>query len=408
MKLRVLFVGFDDNAIPNKLEDEELTWCHPQFFFDNNGRQILYQVPTLDDFQILIFSQRSVETVFSILGTQKFIEVEHFLKAPFNGLMIVPIVSSDEYGWTTVAPSLRHVPGKGIQFNDNHFLAPLFKKYADKITWQGHLDESSYSEEFCKGVIAYNTAHSPIGFEIKKDNGTILFIPCVSFTENFKEKEFLRELLNKVKDKFKIIREAVSPPPWILHPEYSFEKEKSIETDIKRLIQEKDVFDTARSILWLGGIDLSDKIAFVLRQLGINCTVTEKDGRHDIEINEPGFHAIVEVKGLEGYANVDALRQLRDWHDEKIKEDENVKGIMIINEFKLLEPKLRKEKCKETIKDRDYPYTRDAVRVAERNQFCLLTTYQIFKQFVNITNGTYDKTKFLETIKNSSGFAKFE
>jgi len=404
MKLRILFMGYDE--VPESLEDEQVTKVQLKSL--ERDLSLMYGfrfLPAIYDFHIVILSPMAVSWSYEWLKS-KYNEFYYFLKAPFKGVMVVPIVGGNEYyEWCPCPPSLVDACGEGVVFNEKHFLASLLKKYRARIQWQAHAKYTiTSSQKELRGVIAFNIAGNPIAFEKNFGNGTIIYLPNMVFINDKEELLFLRELVNKIKGKCKV--NELTPPHWISHQEYSLKREKQIELEIKKLKDEKSDLEKVKSILWMSGTQLTENVAFVLEQLGISCNTVEREGRHDIEIDEEALKAIVEVTGLDKYADVSHLRQLLDWYDEKLKEDENIKGIFILNEFKKIEPRKRRRRCKEALQDRDYPFTRDAERIAKRKKFALLTTFQLFQLFRRKLEGEFDKNQFLKKIKEASGFVQ--
>ena len=127
-----------------------------------------------------------------------------------------------------------------------------------------------------------------------------------------------------------------------------------------------------KQILYESGENLVNSIAMVLTKIGFKVEVKEREGYQDIEIEHKGFFGILEVKGKEGYANVDDLRQLLDFYINCQKEDESkkIKPIFIINHFR-----------KKDIGERGEPFTAGALTLGTKNDFCLITTSDLFLIF---------------------------
>jgi len=113
-------------------------------------------------------------------------------------------------------------------------------------------------------------------------------------------------------------------------------------------------------------------------------------------------HAIIEVKGKEGYANNEDIRELLQWWTEKLEEDENVKGIFILNHFRKINPEDRKKLCKEKLKEED-PFTKAAQKIAENNHFCLMTTYQLFQIYRKYLEKKIKKEDIIKLLKQTEG-----
>jgi len=54
-------------------------------------------------------------------------------------------------------------------------------------------------------------------------------------------------------------------------------------------------------------------------------------------------------------------------------------------------------------KDTNSPFTKDALRIAINNNFCLLTTYQLFQIFKLNAHGNFNKSTFLNKLKDTKG-----
>lgn len=336
-------------------------------------------------------------------------QIKLLLNANYGGIIVIPIKKGEKYFWCPASKILIHDEGEAFKLNEKHYLYSFMEKYIEKgiFKWQAYTDPQEYwSEEERRCIIATNLVGLPVSFEILYGNGRgrMIFLPYFSVPEKL-EGEFLRDLINKIRPLLK--KKEIKAPSWVNNPKYMFKDEIKIEEKINKLKKERRKFERIRSILWLDGYELTEAVAFVLSELGIKCELKEYLRKEDIEIDEDELHGIVEVKGLKKYATAKDIRELLDWYTEKLNEDENVKGIFILNDFKEIEPDKRSEKAKELLKDRDYPFTKDAERVAVNNNFCLLTTYQLYLIFKDVINGRLNKDELIRKIKETAGIFRY-
>ncbi len=362
-------------------------------------------LPTMYDYHIVVVSKEAVRFVEDILRWKKE-DFASLMWAPFQGTLVVPIIGGVEHydKWVPIMEGLKQRDGDSLKLREKHWAYPVMRKYQKYFTWKAHADYSiaSYNEEQAKRFIATNLADNPISFELSMGNGRIIFLPFYNLANEEEEMVFLRELLDCIENRYKLPKEDLIPS-WASKPDYRLPSEEEIERKAKLVQQEKTSLARIKSILWLDGVDLVNAVAHTFRKLDIQCRVKEIEGRHDIEILESDLHGIVEVKGLSGYANYQDIRQLLDWSVEARNEDETIKGIFILNDFRDIEPELRQAKLKEKLRDSDFPLTKDAERIAITNNFCLLTTNQLFQVFKRSTLGRFNKLDFMGKLRDTKG-----
>ena len=394
-KIRVLFVGFHEYFLPKVESNEEI--------FSIEAFYAKLSLPTIYDYQVIFISADAIKKFTKELNERKK-EFDEFFNAPFKGVVIVPLVGGirDNYLWTGVHIKVIDKAGDAIELNKNNFLFNLLNKNKEALKWSGQLYDESVDRNALKDsdIIARNIIGKTVSFQIKRGNGLIIFLPDDHFYYANSRTSYLRDLLTVIKSKTEL-SSNFNIPIWSSSPKYVLGLEYNLQEKIKEIRERISKLEKAKSILWLSGNDLTSAICFVLKEMGINCKNTEKDGKHDIEINERKLKAVIEVKGLKGCANADNLRQLEDWKRECIKSGkDNIKGIFILNEFREVEPELRKAECKKAI-GTDYPFTKDAIRIAERENFVLMTTYQLFRLYKENIDGKFNKNEFLEKILSS-------
>jgi len=377
---------------------EDRAYNRRSFFFESS-------LPTMYDYHIVVVSKEAVLYVEDLLRElrEDFVSL---MRAPFQGTLVTPIIGGVEHyeKWVPVTERLKQKDGDSLKLREKHWAFSFMKKYQKHFTWKAHADYSiaSFDEEQSKRCIASNLADNPIAFESPLGNGRTIFLPFYNFATEEQETLFLRDLLDCIEAKYKTPKEDLAPS-WASKPNYRFSSEEEIERRARMVEQEKTSLVQVRSILWLDGVELVNSVAHTFLKLNIQCEVKEIEGRHDIEIMEPDLHGIVEVKGLSGYANYQDIRQLLDWSVEAGKKDETVKGIFVLNDFKDVEPELRLIKLKEKVKDSTSSFTKEAERIAITNNFCLLTTYQLFLTFKQSTLGTFNKTSFVRKLRDTRG-----
>jgi hypothetical protein len=126
--------------------------------------------------------------------------------------------------------------------------------------------------------------------------------------------------------------------------------------------------------------------------MGFDTNLKENEGRQDIEIKFNSFFAIIEAKGLEGYANNNALRQLLDYYVTASENNPDVKGVFIVNHFRDKNPS-----------ERGQPFTEAALNLAKNNDFCLLTTIDLFKLYNLFLKHEMQTAQIIDIIKNTKG-----
>lgn len=389
--LRILFLGF--GKLPEKRDDEHFDSVPIEFSLYTYD--FAKPLPALYDYHIVVLSDL-VKQIPSYKLEKLKGQFEKLLLAPFHGVVITTLHDSLEYySWCPIKPRIVSARGSSIEVQKSHWVAPLLEKFKSLLYWVAHGDFtfSELRKEDKRLIAATNISDNPICFEGKFGKGTILYLPCINAEEETRLK-FYRELLDKIKENL-LKKEYEIPPTWLSQSQYTFDRERILEQEIEKYRDELSLFEKARNILWKSGSELTYDIATILEQLDLSIKVVEKEGRHDIEIVEKELHAIAEIKGLKKSASVDDLRQLEDWVAEKIKEDENIKGVFIVNHYKDL-----------SLEQRGDPFTIDAERIAKRNQYCLMTTQQLFDAFKLKLAGKFDKNLFITKIKECNGVFK--
>ncbi len=404
-KLRILFIGF--NELPDKREDEIFNSSEIKTMAKHFDIRYDINIPTIYDYHLVLISDRVFDNYdIRNIFIKKIDELKIFLSGNSHGIIVCPLSPESNIllsQFNTTAYIIKK-SGNSIKFNENHWLSSTFEKYTDKLHWDAHLSINAVKPEDEKSpdnFIATNLLGFPISIEMGM-NSNLIFIP---YYDGAIEKQFLRDIIDKIKQRLLSDKAKKLAPAWVNKYSSSEEQKllaKRIETD-----KEMEKYEKIKGVLWQSGNYLTESITFLLNELGINSNNVEINGKEDIIISEDNLSAIIENKGIDGYANNDQLRQLLEWYMEKIKTDTGVKGIFILNEFRSVEPEKRSELCKNKL-GKDYPFTEDAIRIAENNNFCLLTTFTLFKLFLEKTHNNFDKNKFIEKLAGSKGYIRFE
>jgi predicted DNA-binding transcriptional regulator AlpA len=131
--------------------------------------------------------------------------------------------------------------------------------------------------------------------------------------------------------------------PWM--SKHSFPKKLSLEKERDRIESQLKDFDQFEHLLTSTGRELVNAVAHSLRWLGFEVKVREDEGKQDIEARRDDYLAILEVKGLEGMAKIDDLRQAVDYHGRKLKESPGTtfETVLLVNHFRLEEPQNRND-----------------------------------------------------------------
>ena len=125
-------------------------------------------------------------------------------------------------------------------------------------------------------------------------------------------------------------------------------------------------------------------VRYALRLLGFTVPEPEEyDGEWDIQVVDPatGKSALAEVEGAEGRIDVHKYRQLLDYIEAEAQEGRDHKGVLIGNGFRLLPP---------DAPERQDQFSDHARRGAQRNQFCLLPTTELFKALCTVLASPQD------------------
>jgi len=350
--------------------------------FENNIKicRYLEDAPTLYDYEIIVLFSEGL--TYSSLASGKKPEFDLFFS---NGGILV--LSPNEPVPLDVFPGFEFdnmifKGGEVINPNKKHMLSRIFEKYDCIWAWHGN---GITPDDF---VIARNSINCEVACEFNFREGKIFLFPLIKKPDQLPD--YISEIINLIEV---YMGSPVSPQPdWFEHCNYEFEL--ALKTERSRISNQLKEIELIKSTLYMHGNPLSRRICKLLNNIGLKAEWTELKAKHDIEIDFNGTIGIVEVRGLKGFASNEDVRQLLDHYLDYFTnhKDSDVKGIFIINHFREMDPK-----------DRGSPFTDAAIKIAEREDFCLITTLDLFKIYDSYLNKELDLDDLKAQIISSNG-----
>ena len=150
-------------------------------------------------------------------------------------------------------------------------------------------------------------------------------------------------------------------------------------------------------LLYSSDKPLKKAVIQALKLLGYDAKDAGKGTVHDIDLeySPAGFVGIVEVKGLKQAADLDDMRALLDYYEERAKQQPNLKGIFIVNHFREVEPPLKGN-----------PFTPSSLKLGERKEFCLLTAANLYFALERLMSNEVDAETIRNKIQNGIGLTQ--
>lgn len=405
-KIKVQFIGIEN--IPKQKDDEILRARKVKW--DYHGYSPLESL-SFHDYHIVFINWPDK---YPYPSNQEFFE---YISG--GGIVILFLGPSKSYPWRNSTKFLAVSTtsgGETIVPNPKHWLKNIFKKY--RFVWHCFLKpgetlqnqqnlivltqlmRSNFQLESLENNAVFEIAGTTISGKcvssvINYGNGKLILLPLVALSET---ENLIRDLLDGIKNNyFKKKEIAELRPTWIEN--WNFEPELKLKNDIdnitkkfKEISQELEYYKLTKKILYVYGKDLSYSIYSVFKQMGFDTNLKENEGRQDIEIKFNSFFAIIEAKGLKGYANNNALRQLLDYYVTASENNPDVKGVFIVNHFRDKNPL-----------ERGQPFSEAALKLAKNNEFCLLTTIDLFKLYNLFLKNEMQTAQIIDIIKNTKG-----
>jgi hypothetical protein len=200
-----------------------------------------------------------------------------------------------------------------------------------------------------------------------------------------------------------------TPPDWV--EGYKLPKQLKVETEIDMLKNEIQKLEKQLreatfqlkeeshfcKLLYEQGVEgLETIVRDSLRVLGamVDDPIVGKNREDGLLKDSKGRKAILEIKGRTKSIALADLRQLDQWvRDALFGEDsENVKGILIGNAY-----------CGTPLDQRKESFPNNCIIMAQNNQYCLLTTLQIYHAICLKQQGLFNETEFWDLIFSTDG-----
>lgn len=276
-----------------------------------------------------------------------------------------------------------------------HSLFNYFDAFKNEISYRVIIDAGRVTPN----IIAKNKAKEIISAEFSFKNGKIIFLPPLKNPN--KDPKKLAGVLTSCIRKSLEWAPALIEPPWIdkykLPNEEKVEearkevegKKEKIKKEEDKLLERKNEIEMYKSLLYAQGkyvLEPSARKAFEL--IGFNVIPEEKyEEKYDLYIEEDNIIIIGEIEGSKNQIDVTKFRQLRHYveSEEDKTNKKDIKGLLIGNGLIDKEPEKRGEQ-----------FTEHAIKGCKRQNFCRITTFELFKAVERILQNPEDKN-----LKNS-------
>lgn len=408
-KIKVQFIGIEN--IPTKKDDEILRVR--KIKRDTNGYQT-EEYLSFHDYHIVF-----INCPFNYPYPN---QTEFFEYISGGGIVVLFLGLSNSYPWGKNLTKFLIVSesyGESINPNPKHWLKTIFGKY--RFFWfcllkPGEILETHQSLKDLTNLVnrqlgktenndVFEIAGTTVSGKcvssvIQYGNGKLILLPI---PEKMSE-DLIRDLLDGIKKNYITTPETPEPRPlWIekynLVPELELKnKMDNVLKEFKTINEKLEGYEFRKKILYASGRELSYSIYLIFKDMGFDPDFKEDKGRQDIEIKYNSFFAIIEAKGLTGFANNKDLRQLLEYHVDVIETNPESKAIFIVNHFRDKNPSERDES----------PYSKAALELAIKNNFCLITTIDLFKLYYLFLKNELTKTQIIDLLQKTNGLMKLE
>ncbi len=238
---------------------------------------------------------------------------------------------------------------------------------AINFNWQCYF--KNYPED--TSILATNRAGHPISIIVPYENGHCVFLPYTNQIDELTSL-LIQSGLNIISEAFETEEAPAEVPTWI--GEFVTEEEEKLlkkQNELEKKIRKRTKF---KRLLYEKGIALQELVEDIFKELGFDVKKLPKGAYADLEIPLNGTTGAIEVTGLEGSINVRKARQLLHYCvDQEIERD--VKGILVVNHYQNISPKERGDVA-----------TEDAIALANKFNFCILPTTELY----NLLEGFWD------------------
>jgi hypothetical protein len=401
-KIKVQFIGI--NNIPKNKDDETFKVRKIKWLINHEGYSSAEDLSFHDYNIVFINYPKKLPYPSEPTGFMNYIY--------YGGIVVLFLGPSEKYPWWDELLGISVSKGDSVVPNPDHWLKTILRKYP--FVWYCLIEQGGYYFREEDGLNLHfenvGTAVSGkcVSSIIHYGNGKLILLPIL---EKIPE-ELIRELIDGIKKNyFKSSMILISEPKpqwidkWNLQPELKLKDEMvTLENEMHTIIKKadeikksQDWYGSLKRILYSQGKELSFSIHLILKEMGFVADLKEDEGRQDIEIKFNSFFAIVEAKGLKGYANNSDLRQLLDYYVTTSETYPEVKGIFIVNHFRDKEPS-----------ERGTPYSQGAMTLAERNAFCLLTTVDLFKMYNLLLDSKITINQIIDLFQTTKGLCDIE
>ncbi|MEM4202645.1 MAG: hypothetical protein QXS54_01110 [Candidatus Methanomethylicaceae archaeon] len=245
-------------------------------------------------------------------------------------------------------------------------------------------------------VLAVNRAGYAVALKIPILEGEAVILPgkhpSASIEYYLPILQSLMEILPQLK---KPSEKEMYPPEWVSR--YTFPEEEELLKKREEIDQQLAAFTLRKELLYAYGDRLEKAVRFPLEKFGfvVERLPEEESADFILKVNDKEV-AAVEVTGSTKHINVDKVRQLLDFIWNFVRERSEIKGILVANHFYEKPPEERGE-----------PFTSDALKTAQNNDVCLVTTIELFNVLQKLEEGKVKPEEIRDKLLNTVGIYIF-
>ena len=181
---------------------------------------------------------------------------------------------------------------------------------------------------------------------------------------------------------FEGILQLQHKPKWLKM--YGFKEKENIEGKIEKLRKDIKHYEIIESLLYGTGKPLEKAVVYCLDLLGLdNVEFIDDPNKHDISFVYEAIKYIIEVKGLTKYGKKEDIIQLDSWIQQELAiktNDNELKGIIVVNHYRKKDPK-----------ERGDPLTEKAKTFMKHYDFIFFTSKFLYDIIREVLNNKIDK-----------------